>query len=247
MIAALRKGAALRLKRWCPRGVAPLASAAGTTAILLAFAVGATLPVVDSVLALTSVRADRTSWGDHHDIVGSRSTDTQLGAAVTTTSVPRTTTSSIPAPAPSTLPVTSAIGGVGELPPVWSSVGAPDVLSLSTARALFESYWELRQRALAGGSVPLLNMIEAGVARVADEDTCGCGPALPWGPVLAKSIFLTAQISFPAYFMAEAVTDIPADTGNQGWVVLVFRRLSAAQQWKVVIDSQQAIYGPETH
>jgi hypothetical protein len=120
------------------------------------------------------------------------------------------------------------------------------VLDLPSARTLFESYWGRRKQALVQGSEPLLNMIEAGTARAADEDTCGCGVPIPWGPVLAKSIFLTKQRSFPAYFIAEAVTDIPAGSSNQAWVVLVFRRLSAKESWAVIIDSQQAIFGPET-
>jgi hypothetical protein len=107
------------------------------------------------------------------------------------------------------------------------------------AAALFSSFWVLRQTDLVNGSTKALKLIESGMALKTDEDNCGCG-VVPWGPPLGHSIFVTRQTSFPAYFMTEALAEIPATaTDSEFFIVLVFQRLAADQPWKVVIDSQQ--------
>lgn len=59
--------------------------------------------------------------------------------------------------------------------------------------------------------------------------------------MLAWTAFLTRQTSFPAYFLVQAATHIPATALGGALITLVFQRTSAASPWTVVIDSQQQL------
>ncbi len=129
----------------------------------------------------------------------------------------------------------------GALPAVWTAVESPDVIDPHAAAGLFESYWQLRPLYMSWGSSRLLATIEAGPALETDELTCGCGQ-LFWGAPLAYSVFLTRQTSFPAYFAVEARTYLGSNApSDSALVVLLFERLAASSQWKVVIDSQESV------
>jgi hypothetical protein len=174
-------------------------------------------------------------------------TATARAAATTTTSGPITTTtlsvSTAPSeettttslPAGTTLPTTTAA-----LPGVWTEVGSPDVIDPGAATQLLESYWSLRQQYLVQGSANLLSLVESGPALQEDQDSCGCG-VVPWGPMLAESLFLTRQTGFPAYFLAQAVARIPATSSQGGLITLVFQRAAATAPWTVIVDSQQQL------
>jgi hypothetical protein len=114
------------------------------------------------------------------------------------------------------------------------------VVDPATATQLLESYWSLHQQYLVQGSANLLSLVESGPALEEDQDTCGCG-VVPWGPMLAESLFLTRQTRFPAYFLAQAVARIPATSSQGGLMTLVFQRTAAAAPWTVVVDSQQQL------
>ena len=173
------------------------------------------VPSVLGVVALygTSLTTTATAGAAATTTTGTSTTPT---LPVSTAPSEATTTTSLPTA--TTLPTTAAA-----LPAAWTEVGSPDVVGPATGRQLLESYWSLRQQYLVQGSANLLSLVESGPALQEDQDTCGCG-VVPWGPMLAESLFLTRQTHFPAYFLAQAVARIPATSSQGGLMTLVFQR-----------------------
>ena len=128
-----------------------------------------------------------------------------------------------PAPARMRLPAALYLGA--------TTPGA--VITPQQAQVVLNAIWTLRQDAFSSHSRSLMAAFETGPALESDEVTCGCTTRSPRGPILQESVLVPPAASYPATFLAEAVTTL---NGSRYFQYLIISRQSGRAPWMVVSD-----------
>ncbi len=134
-----------------------------------------------------------------------------------------------PTPANDPLPAALMLGTSG---------GQGPVIDVGQAQAVVAALWHLRDVAFQiGSNTPagrrLMAEFETGPALESDEVTCGCTDRTVRAPISAESLLVTRQTTYPATFLAEAITNLKGDPYVQ---YLIISRQSGSMPWKVVSD-----------
>jgi hypothetical protein len=138
----------------------------------------------------------------------------------------------IQAPAPSTARLPDALTA----PP-----GPGPVITPADAGAILAATWQERAVALASGDARLFAAFETGPALEEDLGRCSCESNDPFGPITSSRLLVPRQTTWPAQFLAEAVTTASGSV----WIeYLVFHRMSPAESWKVVLADGYQPVGP---
>jgi hypothetical protein len=132
------------------------------------------------------------------------------------------------------------------LPPALTALppaGSPSIVTPDSADAALQAIWPLRERALTSRDPNALSAIEQGSALAGDDVrmTCGCLVRPTAAPLIDYSVFVERQQSYPAHFLAAVATG-SADRPYQEFLGLT--RASAAQPWRVVLDSGEQFLQP---
>ena len=111
------------------------------------------------------------------------------------------------------------------------------VVTPAMAQAVVSAAWTLHGQALAVGDENLMASLETGSALEADLGRCVCAPANPFGPIGGVSVMVPRQTSYPARFMAQVATTVPAPTSgrDQYLAFVVFTRTDAASPWRIAL------------
>lgn len=134
-----------------------------------------------------------------------------------------------PTPANDPLPAALMLGTSGRPGPV---------IDVGQAQAVVAALWHLRDVAFQiSSNTPagrrFMAEFESGPALESDEVTCGCTDRTVRAPISAESLLVTRQTTYPATFLAEAITNLKGSPYIQ---YLIISRQSASQPWKVVSD-----------
>lgn len=126
----------------------------------------------------------------------------------------------------------------GLLPPAlwWGRAGHGPVVTLTQATSIFDAVWILREEAFGSEDRSVMAAFETGPALESDEVTCGCTTRGVRGNIKAMRLFVPDDRSFPATFLAEAVTTLEGAPYTQ---YLVISRQSSSTPWMVVADPGQ--------
>ena len=112
------------------------------------------------------------------------------------------------------------------------------VVTPAMAQAVVSAAWALHGQALAAGDENLMASMETGSALEADLGRCGCPhPTNPFGPIGGVSVMVPRQTSYPARFMAQVATTVPAPTSgrDQYLAFVVFTRTDPATPWRITL------------
>lgn len=107
------------------------------------------------------------------------------------------------------------------------------MVTVAQANAIFEAVWFLRQEAFRTEDRSVMATFEAGPALESDEVTCGCTKRDVRSNITALRLLVPDDHTFPATFLAEAVTTLDGAPYTQ---YLVINRQSASTPWMVVSD-----------
>jgi hypothetical protein len=135
---------------------------------------------------------------------------------------------------------------VAALPPALTALppaGSPSTVTPDSADAALQAIWPLRERALTTRDANALSEIESSSALAGDDVrmTCGCLVRGAAAPLVDYSVYVDRQHGYPAHFLAAVQTGSP-DRPYQEFLGLT--RASAAQPWRVVLDSGEQFLQP---
>lgn len=126
----------------------------------------------------------------------------------------------------------------GLLPPAlwWGGTGHGPVVTIAQATSIFDAVWILREEAFGSNDRSVMAAFETGPALESDEVTCGCTTRDVRGNITTMRLFVPDERTFPATFLAEAVTTLEGAPYTQ---YLIITRQSASTPWMVVADPGQ--------
>ena len=127
-------------------------------------------------------------------------------------------------------------GGLAATGSVVGETGHGPVVTLAQATSIFDAMWILRQEAFRNDDRSVMAAFETGPALESDEVTCGCTTRGVRGNIKATRLIVPDDLTFPATFLAEAVTTLENVPYTQ---YLVISRQSASTPWMVVADPGQ--------
>lgn len=112
------------------------------------------------------------------------------------------------------------------------------LISPGQASRILQAFWPLREKAMTDISPATIAELDTGPAAIADRSRtlCGCLRRTSPAPYSAAEVVVPRQHTYPAYFMAEAITVAGQPLGP--WQErMVFVRASADASWTLMLDT----------